>query len=819
MAEDYYYHWDRRVPVHRREGFIAVRFRAKVQEQGIQGFIKEYQKVLKPHVGLQEIQRTHFRIYEILEEHTDSGSLLQKIRQHADIHEAGEIYEEKNRILVQTDELVVKFKPELRSAQIDEIKKEYGLETVKTFGFSGGAFVLRVTNPQKSALEIANRLVEKQRAIYAYPNWIENIGKRHAYSPNDPWIINGQQWYHSTIETLSAWDKTKGEGIILAVVDYGFDVEHEDLKDPPNTAATKIVGSIDLTANPPNPDVFDEDSHGTEVAGMAIAAIDNGTTGAGSAPKSQLMPIKVNDKQEQLADAFQYAADQGADVITCSLGPSDTWTMTPLFKEAIDYATTYGRQGRGCVYTQAVFNGSYPISLDQVSSYERSIAVNATNSRDEFYGSGYGPELDLTAPGHNINTITNCNRNNQHQVTDARTFINRHGTSYAAPLTAGVACLVLSKNNTLSWEEVRQVLLDSADKIIDGTNNQFPYQCAPVGRPPGNRSDYHGYGRLNAKSAVNFAIYGSPRDLYIRDTRDDTGAELQPAWGFWDSPDIWVRNQDDNIEEHQEPIPGQDNFIFARVSNRGPCTSLPAWVRFYMTTYAGTEFRYPYDYRPDTTFDPGGLPGNRKDCSSDFPAPATYLIGEVKINSVDRGLPRIVSVKWEQRFLPSQLDWDPCLLVEVSPHDGPLPAGLYEWGRPFVWGNNNLAKKSLAIITTQPGQDVNFPFRFGHPQNTDYLNLEIADFGSAPKNYPLIQLQSTGLTSVELVDPNGRNFFDLRPNLGLRTGQIQAGGWKKASLNLKIPPGTTGQSYDIDIAQKNGKGQLIGGLRLRVNII
>jgi hypothetical protein len=196
----------------------------------------------------------------------------------------------------------------------------------------------------------------------------------------------------------------------------------------------------------------------------------------------------------------------------------------------------------------------------------------------------------------------------------------------------------------------------------------------------------------------------------VRDTPADVGWVPQPAWGFWDSPDIWVRNADDGGTAHQNTNRGRDNYLHCRVSNRGSQASLPCWVRFYITSFAGTEFRYPYDYKPDTSNEVAGHshPGNLK-AAAQFPAVGTYLIGVQRIQSVPASGNVVAKVRWPASLIPPATNWHPCLLVEVSPHDGPMPTG------PYVWENNNLAQRNITIVDARRGAWIDFPFIFGHP--------------------------------------------------------------------------------------------------------
>ena len=90
----------------------------------------------------------------------------------------------------------------------------------------------------------------------------------------------------------------------------------------------------------------------------------------------------------------------------------------------------------------------------------------------------------------------------------------------------------------------------------------------------------------------------SSADLYIRDAADDTGVDPYVGATFWNSPDLWVRNSDDGSTVHQEPEFGQDDFIYARVRNRGTATARAFVVTFNVKPWAGVEFTYPGDFIP-----------------------------------------------------------------------------------------------------------------------------------------------------------------------------------------------------------------------------
>ena len=756
MTGSYYYANGQKIHLSAHPDLVAVKFGSRAAPSHIEQVTRSHQDTLEPAQDFPELQQGSMRLFRVTNRSAnDQRPAREAVGLDDTVDKVGEVFTtERGEVLVMTDELVVKFQPTLKTEEIKRILDAEGLEISEKIEFDESTYVVRVKSSGRRASDVANGLIESGQAVYAHPNFIQNIGQRaavvgyaldgaeraarsadpavrHGVHATDPQFAN--EWHLENTGQIAggiagtpgadarvtlAWTTTMGNpNIRLGVVDLGTDITHADLSAP-----GKVVGPLDLTVSPPDANPVGS-SHGTQVAGMAVASANNGVAVAGVAPNCRVIPVRVADPtgaQTQMARGFVYAAEQGADVITCSLGPSGTpWTMLDVLRVAIEHATSFGRNGRGCVYTQAVDNNAVNVSIDQVSSFERAIAVGRTNNRDLQDGSALGPELDISAPGASVTMITNTTAANTGTTTVST------GTSFATPLTAGVACLVLSVNPNLSWEEVRQVLLDSADKIDAAAN---PYAPAPANLPPGTRNNRYGYGRVNAQQAVAIATAATNRDLYIRDNPSDTGSVPQPAYGFWDSPDIWVRNADDNGTTHQDTIRGSNNFIYARISNRGTQASHPCWVNFYITSYAGTEFRYPFDYKLDTTTAPGGgTPGRRRETAS-FPTVGTYLVNTVRVQSVPGSGNQIVKTLWPAALIPPDAGWHPCLLVEVSPHDGPTASG------PYVWDNNNLGQKNITIRNARAGERLVFPFMTGHSLMTGLKQTMVIHKVRAPRN-------------------------------------------------------------------------------------
>ena len=287
---------------------------------------------------------------------------------------------------------------------------------------------------------------------------------------------------------------------------------------------------------------------------------------------------------------------------------------------------------------------------------------------------------------------------------------NFGGTSAATPPAAGVGALLLSARPSLTWIQVRDILRSTAVRIdaantdpigiwrdINGLASTDSGYAGPF------YSRWYGFGRIDALAAVNAAItLGATSDVIIRKNVGDNGSV--PATGrFWDCPDIWVRNLSPAAEgavalpanyatpgPTQDVAASQDNYIYVRVKNIGPVATSTFYIRVYLTNWAGTEFVYPDNF----------IPSNHPGQLLPFPlVDSTYLIGEVQTGALAPNASEIVTVVWPAAAIPPQdvvvggstVRWHPCLLVEISPQDGPLPSSTH------VWDNNNLAQKNVTI--------------------------------------------------------------------------------------------------------------------------
>lgn len=367
------------------------------------------------------------------------------------------------------------------------------------------------------------------------------------------------------------------------------------------------------------------------------------------------------------------------------------------------------------------------------------------------------------------------------------------GTSHSCPTVAGAAALLLSVLPDLTWIEVRRILRNSAAQIDQAQANATGQWIDLDGDGVDEFSQWYGYGRLNVEDAVNAVINLNQRaDIVIRDNFNDTGIVPSQGWHAL-SPDIWVRQADDPIPNiaydsappFQNPLYGQDNYLYLRVKNFGNAVAPIIYVRGLITHFPGIEFQYPEDWQPTPNFgeDPA-LPL----------VPGTYLIGEEQITDLAPNDDIIVKMTWEQDLIPPEevtldggwrivVKWHPCILAEVSPHDGPAPvADAYP-----VKGNNNLAHLNISIEYPDVGGASFFAAAaVAGTHHIKGIKSIIIDRSKLPKDYELLihTLNKEHLnTWIELLKQK-KGFKSFNP-LG-EVQRIQIKGTKMKGINISL---------------------------------
>lgn len=414
--------------------------------------------------------------------------------------------------VIPTGTITVQFKPDVDPNTRADILAEHGLEVVEDLDFLPHGYTVRLTDAStENPLKIAAKLQERDDIEVAEPDLSFQISLKHV--PVD--ALYRDQWHlrnrgdqtgliaGADVKAEDAWEYTRGSrDIIVCVMDDGFDLGHPDFDVAGKIVAPRDFGDNDFAPHPAGAD----DNHGTACAGVAIAE-ENGNGVVGLAPGCALMPVRTSGwiSDNAIVDLFQHAINNGADVISCSWSAASwNFPLSVKMREIIRHAATQGRRnGKGCVILFAAGNEDRPldgekdgkISYQGFALHPDVIAVAASNSRDERSSySNFGPELAICAPSSGSpgrRVVTTDRRGASGYAFGDYTF-DFGGTSSATPLAAGLAALMLSVNPDLTSAEVKQIMMDTADKI-DPAGGEYD----------GNgHSPWYGHGRINAKKAV-----------------------------------------------------------------------------------------------------------------------------------------------------------------------------------------------------------------------------------------------------------------------------------------------------------------------------
>ncbi|MCC7369949.1 MAG: S8 family serine peptidase [Chloroflexi bacterium] len=287
--------------------------------------------------------------------------------------------------------------------------------------------------------------------------------------PDDP-IYKEFQWGVRKIGMETVWDVTTGSpDVIVAVLDTGVDEAHPDLE--PN-----VIDGYDFVND--DPDAWDDSSHGTHVAGVIAAVGDNDEGTAGMTWRSKIMPIKVLDAKGLGPDAavskgIIYAVENKARIINLSSG-------TPYQSKLLDDAVKFAER-RGVLVVAAAGNtGDKGNEVIYPAAYANVLAVGATDEKDQAPPfSQRQPYVAIAAPGVDIPGPAWRDAGNG-------PYILHTGTSAAAPHVSGLAALLLSIQPTLSPQQIRDIIIGTADQVN-----------------PRSRDAFLGAGRINALKAVN----------------------------------------------------------------------------------------------------------------------------------------------------------------------------------------------------------------------------------------------------------------------------------------------------------------------------
>ena len=317
-----------------------------------------------------------------------------------------------------------------------------------------------VLNVAYSGAEPLGRLMARLKQEPSVESVVLDYVVQAMFVPNDPYYStpyptshygNISQWAPQFIGAEQAWDTTLGDpSINIAIVDTGIDANHPDL-----------AGKVVLTKNYVNGErSSDSFGHGTHVAGIAAASINNGTGTAGICGHCSLMSVKVlgadgSGPTSNVASGIVYAADHGARIINLSLGSS---SRTTIIRDALDYALN-----NNVLPVVAMGNANSDFVGDLAYWYS-ALSVGAVDQRGAKASfSNFGLQTDVTAPGVAVlSTMPTYAVTLNTQYGYKTNYDALSGTSMATPVVAGLAGLLLSSNPSLTASQVKGIIESSA---------------------------------------------------------------------------------------------------------------------------------------------------------------------------------------------------------------------------------------------------------------------------------------------------------------------------------------------------------------------
>src|SRR4051795_537159 len=380
---------------------------------------------------------------------------------------------------IDNDTVIVQFRPGVTAAQQAAVLG--GAPVVGTI-YGLGSKVVRVSDPVAAAA----RLNRSALVQYAEVNKI----LRATAIPNDPrfgelYGLNntgqGGGTPDADIDAPEGWDAAglgafpATGGVKVGVVDTGILATHEDLTGKlANCAQSRGVGGI-LAGSIREGSCADDNGHGTHVSGTITGNANNGKGVAGVAFNSPLAMCRAlggplgSGSTSDVANCITWVADQGAKVISMSLGGGDSTTM----HSAVQYAWNNGN--KALVVAAAGNDGD--ATLEYPAAYAEVVSVAATDNKDARASfSNANSDVEIAAPGVNVLSTYNGSTSSYTQLS---------GTSMATPHVAGVTAIIWDKSPTATASTIRSKLDASFDDLgAAGRDQSF------------------GFGRVNLQKAA-----------------------------------------------------------------------------------------------------------------------------------------------------------------------------------------------------------------------------------------------------------------------------------------------------------------------------
>ncbi len=350
---------------------VAVRHK-RDQGPAISGRLKTRQTTGRPFAVEQELAREQMLIMRAsgVSSLAELDEAVSQIQQESEVERVTPVYinEETGLEMIVTDEFIVKLAPQATLEQLEVLNGRMGTTLSRRLDGTTDQFILSMDSfSPEGLLTMCGVYSDDPTIVWASPNFLSQVvldsfGGDFEYLPS--------QWHLEKIDAAGAWDITSGsKDIVVAVIDDGVDVDHEDLRgsfpdndsDHSDNGYTNDYYGWNFYSDNSDPRPSDvNDNHGTWVTGVIAANGNNAEGILGCAYNCTLMALKVQSGDDwvsdaQIAKAILYAAGfhrngrerwRGADVINMSFHmPGAKWEIN----DALHKAASEGRGGKGCL--------------------------------------------------------------------------------------------------------------------------------------------------------------------------------------------------------------------------------------------------------------------------------------------------------------------------------------------------------------------------------------------------------------------------------------------------------------------------------------
>ncbi len=502
-----------------------------------------------------------------------------------------------NEIIVQpvqpyaADHLIVKLRPEVRvdakGTHVASLDRSLAnLKAVEMQPLEGAQQTYRVEVTKGADILQAVETLNQDAAVeYAEPDYLAQF----ASAPDD--ARYSEQWGLAKVQAEGAWAETMGTStVVIAVIDSGVDLTHEDLAANLWVNPGEIAGNgVDDDNNgfvddvhgwnfiDGNNDPSDYIGHGSLVAGVAAAKTNNTVGIAGVCGNCRIMAVKITQlsgfaNYSDIAAGIYYAADKGAKVINLSVGG---YANSTTVQNAINYALN-----KNIVVVAGAGNDNKS-DLFYPAAYEGVIAVAGTDSGDvKVTSSNYGAWVDVSAPGVNILSTT------------LGDYASDSGTSYATPFVSGAAGLLLSLHPEWTPAMVRSQFLHTTD-AIDSLNPSYAGKL--------------GTGRLNLTRAIQ-----APHPVLSYQSYSGNGTpNLRPDFGSTVDLNVTLYNDWADASEVSGTLSSSDPYVTISTTTADYGTILSGQsvsnaTAFTFEIASGAGYNHPMSFSLELSAD-GGL--------------------------------------------------------------------------------------------------------------------------------------------------------------------------------------------------------------------